>query len=132
MLSRDRRSLMIAVASIVLSAIAVAFCIFVFTEGRRRYQRDVFLKIHELTISEDQNKVRQSVPSVSRHPTNRPSGGHRRLSIGFPRCFCKDPGTDTDMPFNPAARRQHRTLFSACAVVSGGRRSARSACLYAA
>jgi hypothetical protein len=45
---------MIAVASIVLSAIAVAFSIFVFAEGRRRYKRDVFLKIHELMISEDQ------------------------------------------------------------------------------
>jgi hypothetical protein len=34
---------MIAVASIVLSAIAAAFSIFVFVEGRRRYKRDVFL-----------------------------------------------------------------------------------------
>ena len=73
---------MIAVASIVLSAIAVSFCVFVFTEGRRRYKRDVFLKIHELTISEDQNKVRPSVPSVSRHPRQQaewgsPSAFHR-------------------------------------------------------
>jgi hypothetical protein len=50
---------MIAVASIVLSTIAVAFSIFVFVEGRRRYKRDVFLKLHELMISEDQYRGRQ-------------------------------------------------------------------------
>ena len=50
---------MIAVFSIILSAIAVAFSIFVFMEGRRRYKRDVFLKIHELMISEDQYRGRQ-------------------------------------------------------------------------
>lgn len=50
---------MIAIASIVLSTIAVAFSIFVFVEGRQRYKRDVFLKIHELMISEDQYRGRQ-------------------------------------------------------------------------
>ena len=50
---------MIAVFSIILSTIAVAFSIFVFMEGRRRYKRDVFLKIHELMISEDQYRGRQ-------------------------------------------------------------------------
>ena len=50
---------MIAVFSIILSTIAVAFSIFVFMEGCRRYKRDVFLKIHELMISEDQYRGRQ-------------------------------------------------------------------------
>src|SRR5689334_535960 len=50
---------MIAVASIVLSVIALVFSIFVFAEGRRRYKRDVFLKINEVMISEDQNRGRQ-------------------------------------------------------------------------
>jgi hypothetical protein len=50
---------MIAITSIVLSAVAVAFGIFVFVEGRQRYKRDVFLKIHELMISEDQYRGRQ-------------------------------------------------------------------------
>ena len=50
---------MIAIASIILSTIAVAFSIFVFVEGRQRYKRDVFLKIHELMISEDQYRGRQ-------------------------------------------------------------------------
>src|SRR5690349_13791975 len=54
-----RRNLMIAIASIILSTIAVAFSIFVFVEGRQRYKRDVFLKIHELMISEDQYRGRQ-------------------------------------------------------------------------
>ena len=54
-----RRNLMIAIASIVLSAIAIAFSIFAFAEGRQRYKRDVFLKIHELMISEDQYRGRQ-------------------------------------------------------------------------
>ena len=53
------RNLMIAIASIILSTIAVAFSIFVFVEGRQRYKRDVFLKIHELMISEDQYRGRQ-------------------------------------------------------------------------
>ena len=47
------------IASIILSTIAVAFSIFVFVEGRQRYKRDVFLKIHELMISEDQYRGRQ-------------------------------------------------------------------------
>lgn len=50
---------MIAVASIVLSAIAVASGIFVFVEGHRRHKRDVFLNIHEHMISEDQYQGRQ-------------------------------------------------------------------------
>ena len=67
---------MIAVASIVLSVIALVFSIFVFAEGRRRYKRDVFLKINEAMISEDQNRGRQlllsqpdevSVESLPRH-----------------------------------------------------------------
>ena len=56
---------MIAVASIVLSAIAVAFSIFVFVEGRRRYKRDIFLNIHEHLISEDQYRRRQLLLSHS-------------------------------------------------------------------
>jgi hypothetical protein len=50
---------MIAVASIVLSLIAVGFSIFAFMEGRHRYKMDLFLKIHELMISEDSYRGRQ-------------------------------------------------------------------------
>ena len=35
----------------------LAFSVFVFVEGRRRYKRDVFLKIHELMIGEGQDDV---------------------------------------------------------------------------
>jgi len=50
---------MITIAPIILSIIAVAFSVFVFVEGRRRYKRDVFLKIHELMIGEGQYRGRQ-------------------------------------------------------------------------
>ena len=38
---------------------ALALSVFVFTEGRRRYKRDLFLKLHEILISEDQYRGRQ-------------------------------------------------------------------------
>ena len=59
---------MIAITSIVLSAVAVAFSIFVFVEGRQRYKRDVFLKIHELMISEAYSKfsLKKYSPTAAR------------------------------------------------------------------
>jgi hypothetical protein len=56
---------MITVAPIILSIIAVAFSVFVFVEGRRRYKRDLFLKIHELMISEGQYRGRQLLLTLS-------------------------------------------------------------------
>jgi hypothetical protein len=50
---------MITIAPIILSIIAVAFSVFVFVEGRRRYKRDMFLKIHELMIGEGLYRGRQ-------------------------------------------------------------------------
>jgi hypothetical protein len=50
---------MLAVASTILSIIAVGFSIFVFIDGRTRYKRDMFLKIHEIMISEPSYRGRQ-------------------------------------------------------------------------
>jgi hypothetical protein len=50
---------MIKIAPIIRSLVAIAFSIFAFLEGRRRHKRDLFLKIHELLISEDQYRGRQ-------------------------------------------------------------------------
>ena len=50
---------MLAVASTVLSVIAIGFSIFVFTEGRTRYKKDMFLKIHEIMMSESSYRGRQ-------------------------------------------------------------------------
>jgi hypothetical protein len=50
---------MIAVVSIILSAIAVTFSFIVLIDGRRRNKRDAFLNIHEHLISEDQYRGRQ-------------------------------------------------------------------------
>jgi hypothetical protein len=50
---------MVDVAPIVLSSIAVGFSIFVFINGLRRYKRDLFLRIHEIMIGEDQYRGRQ-------------------------------------------------------------------------
>ncbi|WP_433305088.1 DUF4760 domain-containing protein [Actinoplanes sp. CA-030573] len=50
---------MLRIAPIVISSIALGFSVFAFREGRIRYKRDLFLKIHELMISEDQYRGRQ-------------------------------------------------------------------------
>jgi hypothetical protein len=50
---------MVDVVPIILSSIAVGFSIFVFINGLRRYKRDLFLRIHEIMISEDQYRGRQ-------------------------------------------------------------------------
>jgi hypothetical protein len=50
---------MIEIAPIVLSFIAIGLSLFVFMEGRRRYKRELFLKIHEIMISEDSYRGRQ-------------------------------------------------------------------------
>lgn len=50
---------MIRIAPIVVSCIALGFSVFAFLEGRARHKRDLFLKIHELLISEDQYQGRQ-------------------------------------------------------------------------
>jgi hypothetical protein len=42
-----------AVVPIVLSVIALAFSIYVFIDSRKRDRRDIFIKIHELLISDD-------------------------------------------------------------------------------
>jgi hypothetical protein len=50
---------MLEVFPIALSLIAIVISILVFVEGRRRHKRDLFLKIHEILISEDQYRGRQ-------------------------------------------------------------------------
>jgi hypothetical protein len=44
---------MVAAISIVISVLALSFSFFVFFDSRRRDQRDLFLKMHELLISDD-------------------------------------------------------------------------------
>jgi hypothetical protein len=44
---------MIADISILISVLALGFSFFVFFDSRRRDQRDIFLKMHELLISDD-------------------------------------------------------------------------------
>jgi hypothetical protein len=41
------------VVPIILSLVALAFSIYVFLDSHKRDQRDVFIKIHELLISDD-------------------------------------------------------------------------------
>ena len=50
---------MFAAFSIVLSIIALGFSLYVFADGRKRDRRDVFLKIHELLLSDDALRGRQ-------------------------------------------------------------------------
>jgi hypothetical protein len=50
---------MSAAFSVVLSIIALVFSLFVFFDGRKRDRRDVFLKIHELLLSDDAPRGRQ-------------------------------------------------------------------------
>jgi hypothetical protein len=64
------RSLMVDVVSIILSSIAVGFSIFVFVNGLRRYKRDLFLRIHEIMIGEDQYRGRQLLLSRPYDETN--------------------------------------------------------------
>ena len=56
-------SYVLAAVSIVLSIVAVGFSIYVFFGGRRRYKRDLFLKIHQLLIGEAQYRGRQLLNS---------------------------------------------------------------------
>ena len=49
---------MTATVSITLSVAALAFSFFVFFDGRRRDRRDLFLKMHQLMISDDIAKGR--------------------------------------------------------------------------
>jgi len=50
---------MLPAVSIVLSIVAVGFSVYVFFDGRRRYKRDLFLKIHQVLIGEGQYRGRQ-------------------------------------------------------------------------
>lgn len=49
---------MVAYVSVALSIIAVGFSAYVFVDSRRRDRRDIFLKIHELLISDDLQRGR--------------------------------------------------------------------------
>ncbi len=49
---------LIATVSIIISVAALAFSFFVFFDGRRRDKRDMFLKMHQLMISDDIAKGR--------------------------------------------------------------------------
>lgn len=44
---------MTAIFSVILSIFALGFSLYVFAEGRRRDRRDLFLRIHDLLLSED-------------------------------------------------------------------------------
>jgi len=50
---------MLAIASTVISFVAVGFSIFVFVDARTRHKRDMFLKIHEIMMSEPSYRGRQ-------------------------------------------------------------------------
>jgi len=50
---------MLAIASTAISLVALGFSAFVFAEGRTRHKRDMFLKIHEIMISETSYRGRQ-------------------------------------------------------------------------
>src|SRR5687768_9587771 len=50
---------MLAIASTIISLVAVGVSIFVFVESRTRHKRDMFLKIHEIMISEPSYRGRQ-------------------------------------------------------------------------
>jgi len=50
---------MFAILSVALSIIALGFSLYVFVDGRQRDRRDVFLKIHELLLSDDALRGRQ-------------------------------------------------------------------------
>jgi hypothetical protein len=49
---------MIAGFSVFISIIALGFSFFAFFEGRRKDQRDIFLQIHQLLISDDLRRGR--------------------------------------------------------------------------
>jgi hypothetical protein len=50
---------MLEAISAALSLLAIGVSIFVFVDGRTRYKRDVFLKIHEMMIGENSYRGRQ-------------------------------------------------------------------------
>ena len=60
---------MIDVAPIILSCVAIAVSVLAFAEGRRRYKRDLFLKIHEMMISADLYRGRQLLLSQQHNET---------------------------------------------------------------
>src|SRR4051812_2316212 len=54
---------MLAIASTVISLVAVGVSIFVFIESRTRHKRDMFLKIHEIMMNETSYRGRQLILS---------------------------------------------------------------------
>ena len=73
-----------ATVSITLSVAALAFSFFVFFDGRRRDRRDLFLKMHQLMISDDIAKGRYILFEKSQ--TRSRSNGFQAMNIAILTC----------------------------------------------
>jgi len=111
---------MVAIISTALSVAAILFSLYTWHEGRRRDRRDLFLKVHELMISEDRQwgrellfrhgKDRETLTGLSPaefRAINRALATYNALGMYLKKKYVNE-GDVMDMWAQPIVRAWHR------------------------